>query len=196
MSDRPQAALILGSSSPRRRDLLTQIGVRFDIAIPDIDEAPLAGEAPEDYAARMSLEKARVVFDNTGQNRPVLCADTVVVLDDQVLGKPRNKADALDMLMALSGREHRVSSSVTLMDTAANEASALVTTTVLFRTLEIDECERYWQTGEPSDKAGSYGIQGKGAIFVAGIHGSYSNVVGLPLFETAALLRSVGITCW
>lgn len=196
MSDSVERALVLGSSSPRRRDLLAQIGIDFDIVTPDIDEAPLAGEVSEDYADRMSREKANTIVRSIGHDRPVLCADTVVTVDDQILGKPGDRDECVQTLMMLSGREHQVSSSVTLVDRTGHQASTLVTTRVLFRTLNTDECERYWQTGEPRDKAGSYGIQGKGAIFVKGIFGSYSNVVGLPLFETATLLMSAGIVCW
>ncbi|MEM7363488.1 MAG: Maf family protein [Pseudomonadota bacterium] len=196
MSASSKLLLLLGSSSPRRRELLAQIGIQFDVVSPDIDEAPLAGERPEVYADRMSREKATAIVRRLGHDRPILCADTVVTVDQQILGKPLDKSDCIRMLMALSGREHQVSSSVTLIDSAGNESSTQVTTQVRFRTLDIEECERYWLTGEPRDKAGSYGIQGRGAIFIAGIHGSYSNVVGLPLFETATLLRSAGIARW
>ena len=196
MSASSKRLLLLGSSSPRRRELLAQIGIQFDVVSPDINEAALAGERPEVYADRMSREKAKAIFQRLGCDRPILCADTVVTVDQRILGKPLDKSDCIRMLMTLSDREHQVFSSVTLIDSSGKETSTQVTTQVRFRTLDIEECERYWLTGEPMDKAGSYGIQGRGAIFVSGIHGSYSNVVGLPLFETATLLRSAGIGRW
>ena len=196
MSASLKRLLLLGSSSPRRRELLAQIGIHFDVVSPYINEAALAGERPEVYADRMSREKAKAIFQRLGYDRPILCADTVVTVDQRILGKPLDKSDCIRMLMSLSGREHQVFSSVTLIDSVGNETSTQATTQVRFRSLDIEECERYWLTGEPMDKAGSYGIQGRGAIFVSGIHGSYSNVVGLPLFETATLLRSAGIGRW
>lgn len=189
--------LILASASPRRRALLRQIGVDCECHPAAIDEAALAGESPEVYVARMAREKARAVaplFLSAGGQTAcaVLAADTTVVLDDEILGKPRDRGDAMAMLARLSGREHRVMTAVTLISGAA-ETSELVTTTVQFAVLDKSTCENYLDTDEPWDKAGSYGIQGLAGAFVLRIDGSYSNVVGLPLAQTRGLLRAAGV---
>ena len=183
---------ILASASPRRRMLLEQLGLKFEVRAAEVDELPEPGEAPGDYVLRVSRLKAEAVARQLGVSLPVLSADTEVVLDGSVLGKPKDRADALKMLSRLSGRAHQVLSGVALwkggaLDTARCESR------VSFRALEAGEAEAYWESGEPRDKAGAYGIQGRGAVFVERLEGSYSNVVGLPLFETAALLRRAGM---
>lgn len=190
----PQAppALLLASGSPRRRELLWQIGVAHAIAIADIDEQPLAGEAAADCVQRLALAKATKVWH--GQ-LPVLGADTAVVLDGAMLGKPRDRDDALAMLVRLSGRTHRVLTAVALVDQRGS-AVRLNDSAVRFRALDPSECARYWESGEPRDKAGGYAIQGLGAVFISELRGSYSGVMGLPLFETAALLDAAGVPRW
>lgn len=187
------ARLILASASPRRSDLLDLLGVRYTVEPAGIDETPGAGEAPRDYVQRMAREKAAAVAARIdGAGAPVLAADTTVVLDDKALGKPRDRAEALAMLAALSGRTHSVLTAVCLCG-AAGESLSLVETAVDFVVLDRAACEAYLATGEAWDKAGGYGIQGLGGAFVSAIRGSYSNVVGLPLAETRQLLRAAGI---
>lgn len=187
--------LILASSSPRRQELLTQIGVPFSVQVPAIDETPLVGEAPPAYVQRMAEEKARAVLAQQAGDVCVLAADTSVIVDGLILGKPADAADAKAMLLRLSGREHQVLSAIAVADQSRLN-SHVVSCKVAFRTLTDAEIEAYWLTGEPRDKAGSYAIQGLGAVFVQAIHGSYSAVVGLPLAETAALLGEFAIACW
>ncbi|MDP2286610.1 MAG: Maf family protein [Pseudohongiella sp.] len=189
------ASLILASASPRRRELLTQIGVSFELIVHDIDESVLPGELPLDYVCRLARAKAMAVAQNqTGINgRPVLGADTIVVVDDQVLGKPRDEQDAHRMLSLLSGRQHEVMSAVCICQ-GEKSALELSRTKVDFKTLSSTEIHRYWLSGEPTGKAGAYAVQGLGALFIESLQGSYSGVVGLPIFETARLLQSFGIT--
>jgi|SRR5690606_33238199 len=186
----------LASQSPRRRELLTQIGIGHRVIAIDVDESRLAGEAPDTYVQRLAREKAaagwRAVEASAMASLPVLGADTAVVLDQTILGKPADAADARAMLERLSGRMHEVLTAVALVG-ADGEAIELSRTKVWFRTLTVVEIERYWATAEPRDKAGAYGIQGLAAVFIERIEGSYSGVVGLPLFETAALLQRYGI---
>lgn len=184
--------LLLASASPRRRELLGVLGVQFTVAPADIDEQVAPGESPADYVNRMARCKAATGLARAG-GRPVavLGADTAVVTEQRILGKPDDRDAAIAMLLALSGRKHQVLSAVWLAD-AAGAAGRLSVTEVVFRAIEPDEAAAYWDSGEPADKAGGYGIQGLGACFVREIHGSYSGVVGLPLFETAALLNSKG----
>ncbi|WP_347904098.1 Maf family protein [Pseudomonas purpurea] len=194
------STLYLASSSPRRRELLTQIGVGFSAISADIDETPLTDESPATYVERLARGKAeagrvQLVSGNPGVAVCVLGADTAVVLDGQILGKPRDEADALAMLMSLSGREHEVLTAIALLDGQRCE-SRMVSSRVRFRSISRAEAMAYWASGEPQDKAGSYGIQGLGAVFVAGLEGSYSAVVGLPLCETFELLGHFGIPCW
>ncbi|MCC7460851.1 MAG: septum formation inhibitor Maf [Gammaproteobacteria bacterium] len=192
---RSAARVILASASPRRRALLEQIRVPYRVHAADVDEQLLPGESPASGAVRLAIAKARVVQDALGPLLPVLGADTIVVLDGEPLGKPRDRADALAMLARLSGRTHRVLSAVALA-TAAGVAHRLCDSAVRLRVLTDAECAAYWASGEPCDKAGGYAIQGLGAVFVAALEGSYSGVMGLPLFETAGLLAAAGVPCW
>lgn len=188
-----QDFIYLASASPRRAELLGQIGVRFSTLIPDLDETPLAGELPEDYVARIAREKAVFAGEHlVPEGSAVLAADTAVVLGNEIFGKPRDKDDALVMLGKLSGREHRVLTAVALYVQGKNRV-ALSESKVQFRSFSPQEAEAYWNTGEPADKAGAYGIQGMGAVFVKHLQGSYSGVMGLPLFETARLLSEAGL---
>lgn len=187
--------LYLASGSPRRRELLASLGLRFERILAPVDESPLAAEPATDYVRRLALAKAlagQAALAAGQPRRPVLGADTTVVLDGELLGKPRDRGEGLAMLARLSGREHRVLSGVALV---AGERTALRVqeSRVRFRVLGAAERTAYWATGEPADKAGAYGIQGLGASFVAELHGSHSGVMGLPLCETAELLREFGI---
>jgi len=184
--------LVLASASPRRRELLWQIGVPHRVAVPDIDEQPLDGEAPADCVQRLALAKAYQVTDS---ELPVLGADTEVVLDGRVLGKPSDRDEALAMLARLSGKTHQVLTAVALVDRRGSQLR-LSASEVEFRELGAAECARYWDSGEPRGKAGAYAIQGLGAVFVRSLRGSYSGVMGLPLFETAALLDAAGVQRW
>ncbi|WP_415844181.1 Maf family protein [Stutzerimonas zhaodongensis] len=189
-------ALFLASASPRRRELLTQIGVPFTQLSVSIDETPLGAELPDVYVQRLAREKALAGLARVeDESACVLGADTTVVLDQRILGKPIDKADALAMLQALSGREHQVMTAVALASKSGCTVQ-LVTSRVRFRTIEPHEAEAYWASGEPHDKAGSYAIQGWGAVFVAAVEGSYSAVVGLPLCETAQMLGVYGVEYW
>ncbi|MBE9539753.1 MAG: septum formation inhibitor Maf [Proteobacteria bacterium] len=189
----PSPRLILASASPRRQDLLATLGVDFHCQPADIDESVRSGEAPLDYVRRMATEKAAVVAQaHRGNTYAVLGADTTVVLDGKILGKPTNHEDALDILSRLSGRRHRVITALCLSAQAEINVCT-VATDVQFVPLTKQVCRAYLATEEPWDKAGSYAIQGLGGAFVSEIRGSYSNVVGLPLAETWELLRARGI---
>lgn len=185
--------LILASASPRRRELLASIGVTPWVRPVDIDETPGAEEAPLAYVTRLAREKAAAAEAAPGQ--VVLGADTVVVLGERILGKPRDRADGLAMLAALAGGEHRVITAVAV-NGPAGRLECAVTTRVWLREIATAEAEAYWASGEPADKAGGYAIQGLASIFVSRLEGSYSAVVGLPLFETAELLRRQGLPLW
>ncbi|MDM3887966.1 Maf family protein [Pseudomonas sp. BCRC 81390] len=187
--------LFLASGSPRRRELLTQIGVPFSVVSAPIDETPLAGESAPAYVERLARAKATAGLASIAGPAVVLGADTAVVLDGRILGKPESREEALAMLASLSGREHQVLTAVALGD-CQRMHSLYVASTVRFRAISADEAQRYWASGEPVDKAGGYAIQGLGAVFVTGLSGSYSAVVGLPLSETADLLGQFGIACW
>ncbi len=186
--------LYLASVSPRRAELLRQIGVDFAVIPAEVDERGLDGEASEEQVLRLALAKARTGWARGERihDRPVLGADTLVVLEGTVFGKPRDRADALAMLAALSGRVHAVLSAVALVRGDVEQARLSVSR-VRFRAITAEEAERYWATGEPVDKAGAYAIQGLGAVFVERLEGSYSGVMGLPLFETAELLARFGV---
>ncbi|MDR2878256.1 MAG: Maf-like protein [Chromatiales bacterium] len=196
MSSSPANAseLILASSSPRRAALLDQIGVSYRVRAIDVDETWHVGEDPADYVQRLALVKARAAASLVEAGAPVLGADTAVVLAGEVLQKPRDRNDALAMLARMSGRSHQVMTAVALVRAKkAQEALRLSISTVSFREISAAEAHAYWESGEPRDKAGAYAIQGCGAVFVSRIEGSYSGVVGLPLFETAQMLRKQGI---
>jgi septum formation protein len=182
--------LFLASSSPRRAEILDSLGVAHIAAGVDIDERRADHESPEAMVVRLANEKAAKA--RLTRSEPVLAADTAVVLDTAVFGKPRNQSDALDMLTRLSGRSHLVMTGVALHSDAGTQ-TALSVSEVTFREIGPDEARAYWQSGEPRDKAGAYAIQGLGGMFVEGLRGSYSGVVGLPVFETAELLAAAGI---
>jgi len=184
--------LILASASPRRQALLQQVGITFRQQVAEIDETPLDNEVAERYVVRLALEKARAVRQHSGdEGLPVLGADTVVVVDGQLFGKPEGPAHAREMLQLLSGREHQVMSAVALV--RGREAVRLSVSRVWFRPLSGIEIDAYWRTGEPQDKAGAYAIQGVGALFIEQLEGSYTGVMGLPLYETGQLLQEFGI---
>ncbi|HVC30070.1 MAG TPA: Maf family protein [Steroidobacteraceae bacterium] len=186
--------ICLASMSPRRRELLAQIGVPHTAVAAHVDESLLPDEPPADYVARLARLKAATVRQR-GEVLPVLAADTTVVLEGAAYGKPAGRADGLGMLAALAGRTHQVLTAVALA-TERGVALRVNSSSVRFRDIRHAEMEAYWQTGEPCDKAGGYAIQGYGAVFVAALSGSYSGVMGLPLLETAELLREAGIRCW
>lgn len=202
MEHKPQ--VYLASTSPRRRQLLAQIGVVFQPISVSVDETPLPQESPADYVARLALAKARsgnMVLRQSNQETdnflqrhplpPVLGADTCVLLDGKILGKPCNRDHGLAMMASLSGREHWVLSAVALV--ANQEVVSVQESRVRFRPLSLAERQTYWDTGEPLDKAGGYAIQGRAAAFITELCGSYSGVMGLPLFETTELLKLYGI---
>lgn len=181
--------LHLASSSPRRRAILEAMGLTFSVEAVAVDESRLGDETPEQMVLRLAGAKAGAA--NVDGAHFVIGSDTVVVLDDDVLGKPRDRDDAIAMLLKLSGRCHSVLTGVALSG-PDGVRTTLSTTDVFFREISRDEALFYWQSGEPRDKAGAYGIQGLGGTLVESIKGSYSGVVGLPAFETAQLLQSVG----
>ena len=183
--------LHLASASPRRREILTTLGVSFSFAGEDVDEQPLAGEPAAELVVRLAGDKARAA-QATRADTPILGADTVVVLDQRIFGKPASRQQALEMLQTLSGRTHEVLTAVVLL-AGGVASSVLCRSMVTFRDISADDAALYWQSGEPRDKAGGYAIQGLGGVFVSRLQGSYSGVVGLPVFETAALLRTAGI---
>ena len=196
--------IYLASRSPRRRELLVQIGVGFELLLlrddltrgTDVDERPLPGENPHDYVLRVSYAKAEVGWLRVQQRRlrhsPVLAADTAVVLNDRIMGKPANREEAMEMLLALSGKRHEVLTAVAVANAGRIEQK-LSASTVKFGTLTEHAVRRYAMTGEPLDKAGAYAIQGHAAAFIEKIEGSYSGVMGLPLYETTELLGRFGI---
>jgi septum formation protein len=188
--------IYLASQSPRRRELLQQLGIRFAVLSADVPEIPRAGESPSAFVSRLALEKASAVWNSlAGDSRkPVLGADTVVCIDDQILGKPADKADGMAMLRRLSGRTHEVMTGVALV--SQRHSVCVNVSRVTFKQLEMNEIERYWSTSEPCDKAGSYAIQGYAAAFITRLEGSYSGVMGLPLYETAQLLKEYNIPVW
>lgn len=185
--------IYLASASPRRRQLLEQIGIEFELLIPNVDETPLPDEKANDYVARVAELKATTanqMVKDDNKDRPILAADTSVINDGVILGKPKDKADCMRMLKSLSGKTHQVKTAISAVYQGI-AITHVISTDVLFRELSDDEIERYWLTGEPQDKAGAYGIQGIAGKFVKSINGSYSSVVGLPLLETEQLLKEV-----
>lgn len=190
----PPMFIYLASASPRRRELLRQIGVAYRRLPVAVDETPAPGESPDAYVARLALAKAQQGCQTLGRRpaAPVLGADTTVVAAGAILGKPGDRAEGLAMLAQLSGCEHQVFSAVAL-STPARNAVKVQESRVRFRQLTPAECAAYWDSGEPCDKAGGYAIQGRAAAFIAELRGSYSGVMGLPLFETAELLREFGV---
>ncbi|WP_018994266.1 nucleoside triphosphate pyrophosphatase [Thioalkalivibrio sp. ALgr1] len=183
--------LLLASASPRRRELLEQVQLVFEVAPMDVDETPLPGESPEALVERLAIAKAEAALERGTPGQWVLAADTVVALGDEALGKPVDFADAEAMLQRLSGGEHRVVSGMALCRPGESMRACTVTTCVRMRPLTPSDIERYWATGEPRGKAGAYAIQGRGAAFVEWIAGSYTNVVGLPLFELEQWLAAI-----
>ncbi len=193
MIEKPDPVIILASNSPRRRELLSQIGLSFSTDPSDVDELVKAGESLESYAVRVALDKARVAAART-ESGIIIAADTIVVLDDRILGKPDDSRDAERMLSLLSNRMHVVITGLVIIDAAEGKTvTGTSLTRVWFRHLSQDEIASYVQSGEPLDKAGAYGIQGKGALFVKKIEGCYFNVVGLPLYLLGELLRNFSI---
>lgn len=188
-----QSVIYLASTSPRRRTLLETLRLPFEQCAVDVDESVLAGESAEQLVTRLAAAKASQCRRRDSPTLgPILAADTVVVLDGNVMGKPTSRADGLQMLSRLSGRSHQVMTAV-VVDTGAAQQQCLSISDVAFRDITAAEIAAYWATGEPVDKAGGYAIQGLGAIFVAALSGSFSGVMGLPIFETAALLRRAGM---
>jgi septum formation protein len=187
----------LASGSPRRRELLQQIGVSFRVIGIELDETALAGEVSSVYVERLAAAKAAAGWQQSRGLReaPVLAADTAVVLDGRILGKPRDMKDAISMLLELSGRTHDVLTAVALRAAAGTQLK-VSRSRVTFRSIDAAEARDYWATGEPLGKAGAYAIQGYAAVFIADLEGSYSGVMGLPLFETAQLLEAAGIGRW
>jgi len=186
--------IYLASGSPRRRELLQQIGVSFQVVGIELDETALADEAPLAYVSRLAEAKAAAGWERSRSlgPAPVLAADTAVVLDGRILGKPANMENAIGMLRELSNRTHEVLTAVALR-TAAGTQLKVSRSSVTFRAIDAAEARDYWESGEPHDKAGAYAIQGYAAVFIADLKGSYSGVMGLPLFETAQLLEAAGM---
>ena len=187
--------LVLASASPRRSELLQQIGVSARVLPADIDESVQPGESAETYVMRLAKQKAEAVKTLLAEDEVALGSDTSVVLNGEILGKPVSLSDALAMLGRLSASRHQVMTAVALASDESTEVR-LVTTDVWFRSISDEQVVAYWNSGEPCDKAGAYGIQGFGAVFVEHIEGSYSAVVGLPLAETAELLEAAGVPIW
>jgi len=186
-------SIVLASASPRRREILTQMGVAYSVAEHSVEEVAFVGEAAVDFVQRLALEKALSVQTlNPDNPLPILGSDTIVVCNDQILGKPNDQVDALRMLGMLSGRQHQVYSAVAIC-CGGRAQVVLSISQVTFKSLSAQECERYWATGEPIGKAGAYGIQGLGGMFVSDLEGSFSGVMGLPVFETAQLLHEFGV---
>lgn len=181
--------LILASASPRRHELLQQLGVDFEIIVADIDETPSAGEQPGEFVLRMAREKALEVLCREKRGLPVLGSDTAVILDETILGKPVDRTDAVRMLEALSGRTHQVFSAVAIAIGENEVLEALNITRVTFADLDTAWIDAYCDTGDPMDKAGAYGVQNKAGEKISRIEGSFYGVMGLPLYETAKLLK-------
>ncbi len=185
--------ILLASGSPRRRELLEQLAVRFTVAAANIDESITDGESPENYVLRMAREKALVGFEHSGGFMPALGSDTIVLLEEEILGKPESRAEAESMLQRLSGQTHHVYSAVALALQPDNILDTLNITAVTFGKMPAEWIRQYCQSDEPMDKAGAYAVQGGTGQYIRRIEGSYSGVMGLPLFETAELLRKAGL---
>ncbi len=184
--------IYLASASARRSELLTQLGLKFDVVPADIDESVRPGEECAEYVQRIAGDKSRAAWSRLTRGGPaVLAADTAVVVDQEILGKPADEADAMRMLTLLSGRTHSVLTAVSVRNDS-RDIVELSRSTVRFRAISAVQIKDYWQTGEPGGKAGAYAIQGLGAVFVEELHGSYSGVMGLPLYETARILDYFG----
>jgi len=183
--------IILASASPRRQELLKQIKIAHQVQIVEIDETPKPNENPADYVQRLAFEKATACRKKFNPKLPILAADTSVIFNHKILGKPENESDAKAMLQQLSGNTHEVFTAIALF--GKSQHTALSITQVTFKTLTDSQIHAYWQSGEPIDKAGSYAIQGIASAFIEKINGSFSGVMGLPLFETAQLLALEGI---
>ena len=187
------ARIILASSSPRRKELLEQVGLKFEIFSPDIDESVCIGESADHYVQRLAEQKAQAILAQF-PDAIVIAADTILVLDHKIIGKPESKQHAFEIWTALSDRQHDVLSGVCLLSSECDPntiQSMVVRTKVYFQKLSQLDMEQYWATGEPIGKAGAYAIQGYAAQFIPRIEGSYSNVVGLPLYETLQLLKNI-----
>lgn len=195
MSSDSQSQVYLASASPRRRELLAQIGVPVTQISCAIDESVRPGEVALDYVQRVTREKVQAGVAAAPRGAVVIAADTAVVVADRILGKPLDKADGLAMLALLSGTTHQVITAVAVARETEVQVQPVITQ-VRFRSLTETEMADYWATGEPVDKAGGYAIQGLGAVFVSHIEGNYSAVVGLPLMETAQLLQQFSVPCW
>jgi len=183
--------ITLASSSSRRRELLDQIQVSYEVLAVDIDESHLQGESAEQFVRRLAIEKAQAGFRQLPL-RPVLGSDTIVISNQQIIGKPQDRQDGIQMLSMLSGTSHQVMTAVAVCNNETVHC-LLNTSEVVFAELNRAQIEAYWDTGEPVDKAGAYGIQGIAAQFIKNINGSYSGIMGLPLYETAELLKQCGI---
>lgn len=199
MNPQHSPSIYLASKSPRRRELLEQIGVSHQVINADVTEVPRTHESPSDYVQRLAREKAEAGWACVQQlqlgAKPVLGADTIVVINNEILEKPQDAEHAAIMLRKLAGADHQVMTAVAMiMEEKCNVK--LSVTDVVFRALGEDEIAAYWQTGEPRDKAGGYAIQGLGAVFVQQIRGSYTGVVGLPIEQTVALLEEFAIPYW
>ena len=185
--------ILLASGSPRRRELLKQLAVSFDVAAADIDESLVEGETPRDYVMRLSREKALAGYVQNGGNLPTLGSDTIVLLEGEILGKPESRPEAEEMLQRLSGSTHEVYSGVALLIDPDTVLDDLNITAVTFGDMPVSWIRQYCQGDEPMDKAGAYAVQGGTGQYISRIEGSYSGVMGLPLFETAGLLRRAGL---
>lgn len=191
------ALVCLGSASPRRAELLAQLGLPFVVKTVDIDESVRVDEGPLEYVERLALDKAAAIacLMDESQRLPVLTADTAVVVGSEILGKPRDRSHGLSMMEQLSGRTHQVYTAIAVCGAGPESryATCVSVSEVSFRVTSMQERQAYWATGEPTDKAGGYGIQGYAAAFISHLSGSFSGVMGLPLFETAELLRDFGV---
>ncbi|HEC12244.1 MAG TPA: septum formation inhibitor Maf [Acidiferrobacteraceae bacterium] len=192
-----QPSLYLASRSPRRQELLRQMGIEFEVFVVDVPEHPAKGETAEHFVTRMAQEKSSAANTQISKQgmviMPILGADTCVVIDGEILGKPRNRTHGIDMLRRLSGTTHEVMTAVNI-NADDRDYGVLSLSKVSFDRLSDQDVVRYWDSGEPMDKAGGYGIQGRAAAFISRLEGSYTGVVGLPLFEVSSLFKKIGIT--